>query len=97
MQIAWLPPRGAVDEEPAAPRAPGLGGERLRLLERVSASGPMSTPSMPDGMSMRSAASPTASRNPGSAPAPPLWPGTWKRPGSVSARRTSASRYGVRR
>ncbi len=33
-----------------------------------------------------------AARRPGSAPVPPLWPGMWKRPGSVSASRTSASR-----
>ena len=33
-QSAWLPPDAAVDEEPAPLRAPGVGGQPLRELER---------------------------------------------------------------
>ena len=41
--------------------------------------GPRSIPWMSAGTSTISADSPIALRSPGSAPAPPLWPGTWKR------------------
>src|SRR5919108_458871 len=46
-------------------------------------------------MSSAKMRSPNASTRPGSAPGPPLWPGTWKRPGLRAAYARSASRYGV--
>ena len=71
-QIAWLPPDAAVDQEPAAPRAPGLGREPLRELERRCAgSGPTSMPSIPAGMSSRSAARRSPRAAPGRPPARP--------------------------
>ena len=39
--------------------------------------GPRSMPWMSCGTSAASASSPIALRSPGSAPGPPLWPGTW--------------------
>jgi hypothetical protein len=39
--------------------------------------GPMSMPWMSCGTSAASASTPIALRTPGSAPGPPLWPGTW--------------------
>ena len=39
--------------------------------------GPRSIPWMSCGMSAASASTPIALRRPGSAPGPPLWPGTW--------------------
>ena len=96
-QTAWLPPRAAVDQEPAAPRAPGLGGEPLGERERgLGGSGPTSMPSIRAGMSSCERRLADASRSAGSAPGPPLWPGTWKRPGSRAAYSISASRYGRR-
>ena len=51
-QIAWFPCEPPLTQEPAAPRAPGLGGEPLRVLERGRrGSGPTSMPSIPAGMS----------------------------------------------
>src|SRR4051794_6512740 len=47
------------------------------------------------GTSIASARSPRAYRSPGSAPGPPLCPGTWKRPGPRKAYPTTASRYGA--
>src|SRR4051812_11499019 len=47
------------------------------------------------GMSTASARSPSAKRSAGSAPGPPLCPGTWNRPVPRNAWATSASRYGA--
>ena len=76
--------RGAVDQEPGARRPPGLGGEQLRLLEG-GRFGADVDPLGDRGDVVAQAASPTSSPIAGSAPAPPLWPGTWKRPGSRAA------------
>src|SRR3954452_13848637 len=56
---------------------------------------PASMPWMRAGMSIARACSPIASTRPGSAPGPPLCPGTWKRPASRVAYAWSASRYGA--
>src|SRR4051794_6154712 len=47
------------------------------------------------GTSSASARSPSAKRSAGSAPGPPLWPGTWKRPEPRNPYATRASRYGA--
>src|SRR3954471_19509264 len=52
-------------------------------------------PWMSCGRSSASARSPSAKRRPGSAPGPPLWPGTWKRPEPRKPYATTASRYGA--
>ncbi len=77
--------RGAVDQEPAAPGAPGLGGEPLRLAGRASAPGRRRRPRSARGCRGGAHSAPASSRSAGSAPGPPLWPGTWKRPGSRAA------------
>ena len=85
----------AVDQEPAAPRAPGLGGESLGASERRRVrSGPTSIPSIPAGMSSASARSPNASLSAGSAPGPPLWPGDVEAR-RVARRRTRRARRGT--
>ena len=71
-----------------------LGGEQLRALvgrrlrPEVDALDVLR-------MSAPSAAQPSAARRPGSAPAPPLWPGTWKRVEPRVAYATTASMYGA--
>ncbi len=75
-----------------APHAPAAS--RCACSNGVG-SGPMSTPYVSAGMSRLSARSPIASSSSGSAPGPPLWPGTCRRAGSRSAYARSASRYGV--
>ncbi len=89
---------GAVVEEPAALRAPGLGGEPLALLERRRERVGPDVDALEPGRQVEQQR--LARRSPrsaaGSAPRPPLWPGMWKRPGSRVARAPrSASRYGV--
>ena len=66
-------------------RAPQASAARACARWNGVGSGPTSIPSTREGMSSASARSPTASASPGSAAAPPLWPGTWKRPGARSA------------
>ena len=82
-QTVWLPCEAPLIRNQVR-RAPGLGGEQLRLLEGRRFGADVD-PSVTEGMSLRSPASPTSSRIAGSAPGPPLWPGTWKRPGSSAA------------
>ena len=72
------------------PRPPGAALRRTAWAPR-----PTSMPHISAGMSSASARSPIASTRRGSAPAPPLWPGTCSRAGSRSAKSRSASRYGV--
>ena len=80
IEVAWLPCE-----------APFIRNQ-VRLAPQASAasscacwkgvgSGPMSTPSVTEGMSLTSPVIPTRATIAGSAPIPPLWPGTWKRPG----------------
>ena len=96
MQIAWLPPEAPLTRNQLRFAPQASAASRCACWNGVSSgSGPMSTSSMPAGKSSFRAFSPSASTRPWSAPAPPLWPGMWKRPISRDASSTSASRYGV--
>ena len=75
-QAAWFPCEAPLSEEPAAPRAPGLGGELLRELETGSAPGRRRSPGSARGCPSRARCAPTPSTSAGSAPRPPLCPGT---------------------
>ena len=70
---------GAVGEEPRARGAVRGSAASCSARWYGVGAGPRSMPSMSCGMSSVSASSPIAWRRPGSAPGPPLWPGTWKR------------------
>ncbi len=80
-QVVWLPCEAPFirNQVRCAPQASAASSW---ACWKGVGSGPMSTPSVTEGMSLRSPVSPTSSRIAGSAPAPPLCPGTWKRPGS---------------
>ncbi len=83
MQVAWLPCEAPLTRNQVR-CAPQASAASSCARWKGVGSGPMSTPSVTEGMSLRSPTSPTSSRIAGSAPAPPLWPGTWKRPGFSS-------------
>ena len=83
-QSAWLPCVAPLVRNHERARAVGLGGQRLGALVGRRR-GPTSMPWMSCGTSSISARSPIAWRRPGSAPGPPLWPGTWKRAGAAEA------------
>ena len=80
-QVVWLPCEAPLTRNQVR-RAPQASAASSCACWNGVGSGPMSTPSVIEGMSLRRPTSPTSSRIAGSAPAPPLWPGTWKRPGS---------------
>ena len=77
--------RGAVDQEPACAPPPRPRPPAAARAGTASARAPRRCPRVSAGMSRPGARSPNASSDPGSAAAPPLWPGTWKRPGSRAA------------
>src|SRR5215207_6899751 len=93
-QSAWLPCVAPLvrNQDRAAPNA--LAASSSARSYGVGA-GPRSIPWMSCGTSAASASAPIALRTPGSAPGPPLWPGTWKRAGPRKAYATTASRYGA--
>ena len=90
-QAAWLPCEAPLirNQVRSAPHA--CAASSCARWNGVG-SGPASMPSVSAGMSSSSARSPNASASTGSAAAPPLWPGTWKRPGERAAYARSASR-----
>ena len=61
----------------------------LRLLERRGRGPDVDAVQRAPGCRAPAPRSPTASAGPGSAPRPPLWPGTWKRPGRAPRRRAA--------
>ena len=82
--VAWLPCEAPLIRNQVRPAPQASAASSCACWNGVG-SGPMSTPSVTEGMSLRSPTSPTSSTIAGSAPRPPLWPGTWKRPGSSFA------------
>ena len=85
--------RGAVDEEPGPRRAPGAGGEPLRLLERRRRSGRCRCPRSAPGCRGASAAAPiTSTQRAGRRPGRPCAPGCAGAP--ARAPRSRGSRPG---
>ena len=92
---ARLPCEAPLTRNHARLRAPGLGGELLRLLERRRLEARRRCRRSARGCPApaRARRSPPAAA--GSAPGPPLCPGTCSRAGSRAAYSRSASRYGA--
>ena len=72
--------RRAVGQEPRARGAVGLGGQALGLLVGRRRRPEVDAPDVLRDVEPQRAVA-EAEAQPGSAPWPPLWPGTWKRPG----------------
>ena len=81
---AWLPCDAPLIRNQVRP-APHASAASSCARWKGVGSGPTSMPWVSAGISRASARSPMASTSAGSAPGPPLWPGTWNRPGSRSA------------
>jgi hypothetical protein len=90
IEVAWLPCEAPLTRNQER-RAPQASAASSCACWNGVGSGPMSTPSVTEGMSLIRPVIPTSVTIPGSAAIPPLCPGTWKRPGSRAAYSSSAS------
>ena len=94
IEVAWLPCEAPLIRNQVR-RAPQASAASSWACWKGVGSGPMSTPSVTEGMSLISPVIPTSSTIEGSAPIPPLCPGTWKRPVSRAEYSSIASTKGV--